>query len=355
MELNELLLRTAFACMSCDGDVASEEIEQIKNLAKDRHFFGDVDVDKELSRLVNEIKLEGAEFLKKYLKTLSEQTLTEDEELKVANVAVQTIQADCVVKYSEIKFFKVLRSNLKIVKDERLQNEIDNIDDNYFSQDICSDYLQMYDDYFNSIDLAELNMAEYVSNPLQDNNKLPTETIIPTPSSLSNSSGTAIVCKDVPDGRIFFHTIDRQKRIPNIEDFLNRHARSVTGEHMKELAEAAHIAPKEHLPAYYVAAAYYYFYIQHNPFVAYYCCVSTLSLLSCMSKYDLILPEYQWIAHEPELSSMLFDDGPLGINQHYKQFFSLDVISGRHTGILSAPILPDTYILPKNMHTFPKN
>ena len=32
MELNELFLRTAFACMACDGDIAQEEVDLIKNL-----------------------------------------------------------------------------------------------------------------------------------------------------------------------------------------------------------------------------------------------------------------------------------------------------------------------------------
>ena len=167
----------------------------------------------------------------------------------------------------------------------------------------------------------------------------------PTLSHTPNNEGQAILCKDVPDGRISFRSIDSQKRIPNIEDLLNRHARSLTGEHMKKLAQAASSAPKEHLPAYYSAAAYYYFYIEHNTYSAYLCCVSTLSLLSCMSKYDLILPEYQWIASEPELSSMLFD-GDLGINQHYREFFSLDMISGRETGPLGAPILPSNHKYP---------
>ncbi|MBR6819215.1 MAG: hypothetical protein IKM71_01900 [Bacteroidaceae bacterium] len=179
----------------------------------------------------------------------------------------------------------------------------------------------------------------------KDKNTVVSTTNAPTPSHTPNNEGQAILCKDVPDGRISFRSIDSQKRIPNIEDLLNRHARSLTGDHMKKLAQAASSAPKEHLPAYYSAAAYYYFYIEHNPYSAYLCCVSTLSLLSCMSKYDLFMPEYQWIAREPELSSMLFD-GDLGINQHYREFFSLDMISGRETGPLGAPILPSNHKYP---------
>lgn len=158
MELNELLLRTAFACMACDGDIASEEVELIKKIATEKHLFGDIDIDKELKKLVEEINTQGKSFLKRYLTILAEQDMTEEEELKVADVAVQTIRADNVIQYSEIKFFKVLRSNLKLVTDETLLEKIDGIDENYLAQDIQADYLQIYDDYFNTIKLHEFKI-----------------------------------------------------------------------------------------------------------------------------------------------------------------------------------------------------
>lgn len=158
MELNELLLRTAFACMACDGDIASEEVELIKKIATEKHLFGDIDIDKELKKLVEEINTQGKSFLKQYLSKLAEQDMTEEEELKVADVAVQTIRADNIIQYSEIKFFKVLRSNLKLVTDETLLEKIDGIDENYLAQDIQADYLQIYDDYFNTIELHEFKI-----------------------------------------------------------------------------------------------------------------------------------------------------------------------------------------------------
>jgi len=158
MEQNELFLRTAFACMSCDGEIASEEVELIKQMSKEKQLFGEIDIDKELDELVREINLKGKGFLKQYLISLAEESLTEEQELKVADVAVQTIRADNRIDYSEIKFFKVLRSNLKIVSDETLLEKIDGIDENYLAQDIQAGYLQMYDDYFNTIELPKFEM-----------------------------------------------------------------------------------------------------------------------------------------------------------------------------------------------------
>jgi dGTP triphosphohydrolase len=158
MELNELLLRTAFACMSCDGDIATEEVDLIKQMSKEKHLFGDVDINKELEVLIDEINQKGKGFLKQYLTSLAEQTLTDEEELQVADVAVQTIRSDNKIEYSEIKFFKVIRSNLKIVSDDTLLEKIEGIDENYLAQDIRADYLQMYDDYFNSIELPQFEI-----------------------------------------------------------------------------------------------------------------------------------------------------------------------------------------------------
>lgn len=160
MEKKELLLRTAFACMSCDGNIAPEEVNIIKQMSIEKNLFGEIDIEKELEGLVGEINHKGKGFLKQYLKNLAEQSLSEEDEIKVADVAVQTFRADNKIEYSEIKFFKVLRSNLNKVSDETLLEKIEGIDENYLAQDICADYLQMYDDYFNTIELPKFEMMK---------------------------------------------------------------------------------------------------------------------------------------------------------------------------------------------------
>ena len=149
--------------MACDGEIAKEEISLIKKMSTEKHLFGDIDLDEELDSLVKEINLKGKGFLKQYLLSLAEQTMSEEEEIRVADVAVQTIRSDNKIEYSEIKFFKVLRSNLKVVSDEILLEKIDGIDENYLAQDIRADYLQLYDDYFNTIDLPQFDVLEKLS------------------------------------------------------------------------------------------------------------------------------------------------------------------------------------------------
>ena len=153
MEQNELLLRTAFCCMACDGSIDPEEVGMIKDLSNVKNLFGEISINDELDRLTEELKLKGKLFLKEYLSTLAEQDLYEEEELTIANVAVQTIRADKNIEYSEIKFFKVIRANLTKVSDDTLMEKIEGIDENYLAQDIKADYVQLHEDYFSSVNL----------------------------------------------------------------------------------------------------------------------------------------------------------------------------------------------------------
>lgn len=164
MEQNELLLRTAFACMACDGDIAKEEVELIKKMAIERHLFGNIDIDKELNLLVKEINQRGKGFLRQYLLELSDQKLSKEDELKIADVAIQTIHSDNKVEYSEIKFFKVIRSSLNVVTDEDLLENIEGIDDNYLAQDIREDGFQIYNDYFNMIELPQFDLDNQIKS-----------------------------------------------------------------------------------------------------------------------------------------------------------------------------------------------
>lgn len=164
MEYKELLLRTAFACMACDGDIATEEVQLIKGYAQSSKLFGDIDIDKELDKLVNEINLKGKRFLKEYLSDVYEATLSEEQELQLLTVAVQMILADNVIEYSEIKFFKVIRSNLKVVSNETILQKVEGITEDFLAEDIKADYLQLYDDYFENTELPKfvLTNSDYI-------------------------------------------------------------------------------------------------------------------------------------------------------------------------------------------------
>lgn len=114
MEKQELYLKTMFCCMACDGNIASEEIELVRNIASQTNVFQGLDIEKTLNGYVTSINQNGTLFLREYLNELSAQNLTTDEELQIIALAISTIEADNRIEYSEIKFFKKIRCRLSV-------------------------------------------------------------------------------------------------------------------------------------------------------------------------------------------------------------------------------------------------
>ena len=151
---SELLLQTAFCCMASDGDIDQTEVDLIRKLNKDEGLFDVDNFEDELNKLVIEINEKGMSYLREYLEYLSEASLSTDEEINIVKVAVKTIKADGEEQYSEIKFFKIIRSKLRVSNAELIGSlpEFDNLEDDYLTQDIISrKYLERLDrDYFNN-------------------------------------------------------------------------------------------------------------------------------------------------------------------------------------------------------------
>ena len=150
MNFDKLLLKTAFSCMACDGDIDMREVKLIKHLHKKNKTFGELDINTELDSLLLSINHDGHLFLKNYFNDLTVFELTEANELKLIEVAIETIKADDKIEYSEVKFFKVIRSKLKI-KNEAILNKHPDFED-YLEQDIISEsYLsRLQDDFFDT-------------------------------------------------------------------------------------------------------------------------------------------------------------------------------------------------------------
>lgn len=171
LHFNKLLLKTAFSCMACDGDIDKREVKLIKQLQKEYKTFGEIDINAELDTLLLAINKDGHQFLKGYFNELSTSELTEANELKLIEVAIDTIKADEKVEYSEIKFFKVIRSKLKIDNEPILEKHPDFED--YLEQDIITDsYLsRLQDDFFDTHISNEFELISEIDNDILDNTK----------------------------------------------------------------------------------------------------------------------------------------------------------------------------------------
>ena len=67
MTKEELYLKTIFCCIACDGDIATEEVDMVKDLCAKDNIFHDVDSEKYLNSWITEINEQGGMFLQSYL------------------------------------------------------------------------------------------------------------------------------------------------------------------------------------------------------------------------------------------------------------------------------------------------
>ena len=171
LQFNKLLLKTAFSCMACDGDIDKREIKLIKRLHKENKTFGDIDVNAEMDNLLIAINNDGHQFMRDYFDELSSSELTETNELNLIEVAIDTIKADEKVEYSEIKFFKVIRSKLNIANEPILEKHPDFED--YLEQDIITDsYLsRLQDDFFDTHISNEFELISKIDDDILDSLK----------------------------------------------------------------------------------------------------------------------------------------------------------------------------------------
>lgn len=114
MTKQELFLKTMFCCMACDGDIAQEEIDMVKDFAMQTPMLQGVEVENILNAYVSAINQNGALFLRRYLNELSEEELTQEEELQIIDLSIKMIEADNRIEYSEVKFFKKIRARLSV-------------------------------------------------------------------------------------------------------------------------------------------------------------------------------------------------------------------------------------------------
>ena len=128
MKNKELYLKTIFACMACDGDVATEEIQLLRKLIDQTDLFNDIDVEGKLKQYVDSINQNGVAFLNQYLSEVADEDLTKDEQLCLVDLAFKTIEADNRIEYSEVKFFKKIRIRLSLTDDEILEKYPDKED-----------------------------------------------------------------------------------------------------------------------------------------------------------------------------------------------------------------------------------
>ena len=155
MNTQELYLKTIFCCMACDGDIAKEEISLVKEVTSLQDDFRNMDVETMINEYVALINADGTMFLKKYLKELEQQILSYEEQIRIVDLAMKTILADNRVEYSEVKFFKKIRSRLSLT-DEQILAVYPDMEDF-----LLPDINVAEDPVWNNVLFDNINFAEY--------------------------------------------------------------------------------------------------------------------------------------------------------------------------------------------------
>lgn len=154
MAINELYLRTAFCCMACDGEIADEEVALLNKLALTEQVFGDLDIQMSINNYIESINKLGKVFLEEYLEDVRNACLDDSSSLKLVKIAIDTIEADNQVEYSEVSFFKRIRKQLSI-KDEVILEAMPDKED-YLLPDVETADIFDWSFSFQSIQLPEL-------------------------------------------------------------------------------------------------------------------------------------------------------------------------------------------------------
>lgn len=167
---NKLLLRTAFCCMASDGNIVKKEISLIKSMCIKSSLFSNFNFEEEINQLVDKINTSGKVFIQYYFELLKEAQLTEEEELTLIDFAIQTINSDEKLEYSEIKFFKNIRYRLKIT-DNKILERFPDIEQ-YLEEDIVTDGFldKISRQYFQAIELPQFEKILIETNRNDNSN-----------------------------------------------------------------------------------------------------------------------------------------------------------------------------------------
>lgn len=165
---DKLLLKTAFCCMASDGHIDSREILIIKTMCEKSPLFANFNFQEEINQLVSKINSSGKAFIQYYFDLLKQAQLTEQEELTLIDFAINTINADEQVEYSEIKFFKNIRHRLK-VSDENILVHFPDIEQ-YLEEDIITDSFldKITSQYFETTELPQFELINITESTSDD-------------------------------------------------------------------------------------------------------------------------------------------------------------------------------------------
>ncbi|MEI6313087.1 MAG: hypothetical protein WCP57_12570 [Bacteroidota bacterium] len=112
-DFKSFLFKSAVMAMACDGEIAEEEIIEIKNIVTNEIYFMGYDFENPLKSNLENIKVNGKNAINQYLQEIASNDLNEQQEILLIEVVLRMILADAKVEESELKFLQMVKSKLK--------------------------------------------------------------------------------------------------------------------------------------------------------------------------------------------------------------------------------------------------
>lgn len=172
ISFENLLLKVAFACMVCDGAIDNSEITLIQSVFKSSKFLDKQKITDQINSYINELNSSGNDFFKNFFSELEGTNFSKEEELSIIFYALKTIYADFEIKYDEVKFFKIIRAELKLSNEEISSRFFDvrsfvETNDEIIIDGLPSIDIFIEEDMFSENNLEKLKRDYFSSNTLK--------------------------------------------------------------------------------------------------------------------------------------------------------------------------------------------
>ncbi len=112
-EFKDFLFKSAVISMACDGNIAEEEINEIKNLVANEIYFMGYEFEEPLRKNIEAIKINGKNAVNQFLQEITTNDLNEHQELLLVEVILKIVQADAKMEENELRFLHLAKSKLK--------------------------------------------------------------------------------------------------------------------------------------------------------------------------------------------------------------------------------------------------
>ncbi len=112
-DFQDFLFKSAVMVMSCDGEIATSEVDELKNITENEIYLLGYQYEEPLNNLVEEIKVNGKKAINQYLSEIDSLSLSPKQELILVEILIRMIEADSIIQPSEIMFLQLVKAKLK--------------------------------------------------------------------------------------------------------------------------------------------------------------------------------------------------------------------------------------------------